>query len=99
VSSASAKLAGALGMASRYDEWPPERSIAGNVIVRLKKARGYLRDALSALDSAEEEALATAKWRHETRVKIIDVLAQTECFIREAREVLETGDDDDLGIF
>jgi hypothetical protein len=98
VSSASAKLAGALGMTSRLDEWPPDRSIAGNVIVRLKKARGYLRDALSGLDSAEE-ALATPKWRHETRFKIIDVLAQTEVFLREARAVLNVEDDDDLGIF
>lgn len=99
VSSASAKLAGALGMAERYDEWPPDRLIAGNVIVRLKKARGYLRDALGGLDSAEEEALATPKWRHQTRLKVIDVLAQTETQLREAREVLEIEDDDDLGIF
>lgn len=98
VRSASAKLAGALGMASRHDEWPPERSIAGNVIVRLKKARGYFRDALSGLDSAEEESLATPKWRRETRFKIIDVLAQTEVLLREARAVLN-GEDDDLGIF
>lgn len=94
VSSASAKLAGAL-----VEEWPPDRLIAGNVIVRLKKARGYLRDALGALDSAEEEALATPKWRHQTRLKVIDVLAQTETFLREAREVLEVPSDDDLGIF
>jgi hypothetical protein len=99
VSSASAKLAGALGMASRHDEWPPERSIAGNVIVRLKKARGYLRDALSGLESAEEEALAVPKWRHETRLKVIDVLVQTEELLREARGVLNVSDDDDLGIF
>jgi hypothetical protein len=89
VSSASAKLAGALGMAERYDEWPPERSIAGNIIVRLKKARGYLDDALRGLDSAEEEALATPKWRHQTRFKIIGILAQTQDFLREAREVLD----------
>ena len=95
VSSASAKLAGALGMASRHDEWPPERSIAGNVIVRLKKARAYLRDALGALDSAEEDALATPKWRYETRFKIIDVLAQTEDRLREARKVLDAEDDED----
>jgi hypothetical protein len=97
VTSASAKLAGALGMSARYDEWPPDRMIAGNVIVRLKKARGYLRDALNGLDSAEEEALATPQWRHHTRLKIIDVLAQTEQLLREAREVLAEGDDD-LGI-
>jgi hypothetical protein len=99
VSSASAKLAGALGSAARHDEWPPQRDIAGNVIVRLKKARGYLQDALRGLESAEEEALATPKWRHETRMRVIDVLIQTEAFLREARAVLDPGDDDDLGIF
>lgn len=98
VTSAGAKLAGALGMADRSDEWPPDRLIAGNVIVRLKKARGYLRDALSGLDSAEEEALATPKWRHETRFKIIDILAPTQELLREAREVLKVSDDDP-GIF
>jgi hypothetical protein len=97
VSSASAKLAGALGM-SDDDEWPPDYNIAGNVIVRLKKARGYLRDALRGLDSAEEEALATPKWRHDVRFQVIDILAQTGNLIREAREVLSDGDDD-LGIF
>lgn len=98
VSSASAKLAGALGMADRCDEWPPERLIAGNVIVRLKKVRGYFQDALRALDSAEEEALATPEWRYRTRLKVIDVLAQTEVLLREARAVLD-GEEDDEGIF
>ena len=68
---------------------------AGNVIVRLKKARGYLQDALRGLDSAEEEALATPQWRHHTRMKVIDVLAQTQELLREAREVFEVPDDDD----
>lgn len=95
---ASAKLAGALGMSSRYDEWPPDRMIAGNVIVRLKKARGYLRDALRGLDSAEEEALATPQWRHQTRLKVIDVLAQTDELLREVREVLAE-EDDETGMF
>ncbi len=99
VSCASAKLAGALGMSSRHDEWPPDRMIAGNVIVRLKKARVYLQDALRGLDSAEEEALATPQWRHQTRLKVIDVLAQSEDLLREVREVLADGDDDDTGIF
>lgn len=99
VRSASAKLAGALGMTTQSEEWPPDPMIAGNVIVRLKKARGYLRDALSGLDSAEEEALATPKWRHQTRIKVIDILAQTDDLLREARDVLANPDDDDLGIF
>lgn len=99
VTIASAKLAGALGMSCRYDEWPPDRMIAGNVIVRLKKARGYLRDALRGLDSADEEDLATAQWRHQTRIKVSNILEQTQDFLREARDVLASPDDDDLGIF
>jgi hypothetical protein len=99
VTSAGAKLAGALGMSTRYEEWPPERSIAGNVIVRLKKSRGYLRDALRGLESAEDEALATPEWRCQARLKVIDCLAQTDALLREAREVLAAPDDDDLGIF
>jgi len=99
VTCASAKLAGALGMSSRSDEWPPDRMIAGNVIVRLKKARNYLRDALNGLDSVEEEALTTPQWRHQTRLKVINVLAQTEDLLREARDVLATPDDEDFGTF
>jgi hypothetical protein len=100
VTSASAKLAGALGMSSRLDEWPPDRMIAGNIIVRLKKARGYLRDALSGLDSADEEALATPQWRQHTRSKVSDVLARTEELLREARGVFKDPEDDnDPGIF
>jgi acyl-CoA reductase-like NAD-dependent aldehyde dehydrogenase len=71
--------------------------IAGNVIVRLKKARAYLDDALRAIDSAEEEALATPKWRHRTRLEITDVLAQTQELLREAREVLDPGNRNDPG--
>jgi hypothetical protein len=89
---ASAKLGGALGMAD--EEWPPEPLFAGNVIVRLKKARGYLNDALRGLDAAEEEALATPQWRHETRIKVIDVLAQTEELLREARAVYQSNDEE-----
>lgn len=99
VSSASAKLAGALGMGTRCDEWPPERLIAGHVIVRLKKTRNYLRDALRGLDSADEEAHATPEWRHQTRSKVMEVLAQTQILLNEAREVLNDTDIDDLGIF
>lgn len=58
----------------------------------------YLRDALSGLDSAEEEALATPQWRHQTRLKVIDVLAQTDDLLREVRVVLAEKDDD-TGIF
>ena len=47
------------------------------------------------LTFTEEEALATPQWRHHTRMKVIDVLAQTQELLREAREVFEVPDDDD----
>jgi hypothetical protein len=94
VMSASAKLAGALAMADGEDEWPPDPLIAGNVLVRLKKARGYLRDALLGLDSAEEENLATPKWRAATRSEIAGILDETRRLIDEAREMLEEAEDD-----
>ena len=46
---ASAKLAGALNRGSCDEEWPPPPIFAGDTLVRLKKARGFLRDALAAL--------------------------------------------------
>jgi hypothetical protein len=99
VSSASAKLAGALGTANRFEEWPPDALIAGDVLVRLKKSRAYWRDALRALDSAEEEGLATPQWRHRMRINVSDKLAETQDLIRDVRESLETGDNEDPGIF
>ncbi|MDA0767000.1 MAG: hypothetical protein O3A92_09280 [Verrucomicrobia bacterium] len=83
--SASAKLAGALG---DDEEWPPEALFAGSVLVRLKKARGYLRDVIGALDSADEEGLATPGWRLEVRREIGEILGEVQTLIEEVREVL-----------
>jgi len=85
---AGPKLAGALGMGPD-DEWPPDELIAGNVLVRLKKARNYLRDALSGLDSADEESLATPEWRSATRRETAEILGEVQSLIREVRELLE----------
>ena len=86
---ASAKLAGALGMCERDEEWPPPALFAGNVLVRLKKARGYLRDALRGLDSADEENLATPDWCARVRREVTAILAETQDLIREVRDVLQ----------
>ncbi|MFC7336673.1 hypothetical protein ACFQY0_05760 [Haloferula chungangensis] len=88
-SSASAKLGGAL---SEENEWPPDKLFAGNVLVRLKKARGYLRDALSGLDSADEGGLGTPEWRSEIRHELGEMLDAVNGLIREVREVLGEGD-------
>ena len=86
---ASTKLAGALGMRVGEEEWPPDRLFAGDVLVRLKKARNRLRDAMRGLDSADEEDLCTPAWRQRTRLAVSAILARTQQHIDEARAVLK----------
>ena len=88
VMSASAKLAGALSMSDLDEGWPPPLLIAGNALVRLKKARGYLRDSIRGLDSADEENLATSEWRDRTRSDVEAVLIAVQTMILEVRAVL-----------
>ena len=85
---ASGKLAGALGIRGE-EEWPPDALQAPSVLVFLKKARGYLRDALRALDSIDEEALGTAAWRKSTRSEVAALVRETRRLIAEARRALE----------
>jgi len=88
---ANGKLAGALGSKSE-DEWPPEKLFAGSVLVRLKKARGHLRDALAGLAAADEQGLAEPVWRAEVRTETSGVLEVVERLIAEVRAVLEDGE-------
>ena len=85
---ASGKLAGALGV-RRDEEWPPDALQAPSVLVFLKKARGYLQDALRALDSIDEEALGTASWRESTRAEVTGLLRETRRLVAEARRPLQ----------
>lgn len=86
---AGAKLAGALPDSDEADEWPPEPLFAGDVLVRLKKARGYLHDALAGLDAAEEHRLATPAWLAEARPHVSALLARVEALLAEVRGSLE----------
>jgi hypothetical protein len=83
---ASAKLAGAL--LPMDEEWPPRLEAAGHVLVRLKKARDCLRDALSGLDAADEENLGVSAWRKAVRQETLDLLDQVLEFIDEVRNSL-----------
>ncbi len=87
---ASAKLAGALNrFGNEPDDWPPDELSAGDILVRLKKAREALRDALAGLDAADEQSLATPEWRSSTRAAIRPILKGVESLIAEVRESLE----------
>ena len=87
---ASAKLAGALN--GDPDDWPPETMIAGNTLVRLKKARGYLSDAISGLDAAEAEKLADPAWLQTLRQELDGLKQTTQSLIDEVRAVLRAND-------
>ena len=94
LSMACGKLAGALNRSSRDEEWPPDQFTAPSVLVFLKKARDRLRDALAAMDSADEQNLVTARWRLQNRRRISHILAETQRHIDEARRVLRDDWDD-----
>ena len=85
---AGSKLAGALGTRSYPEDWPPPALFAGDSLVRLKKARGLLCDALRGLDSADAENLATKGWRDGVRREVDEILTEVLALIRELRQVL-----------
>ncbi|MCX6937352.1 MAG: hypothetical protein NTU80_05555 [Verrucomicrobia bacterium] len=90
---AGAKLAGAFGAAGDEETWPPEALFAGGVLVRLKKARGHLHDALAGLVAAEEQDLAEPVWLAEVHAEVTAILAELDGLIAEVRAVLEEADD------
>lgn len=90
---ASGKLAGALHGQSSQDEWPPNALAAPCVLVFLKKARQFLRDALLGLEGADEEQLVSKEWRQHTRAKITHILRATHKLIVEARTSLNAEED------
>jgi hypothetical protein len=92
---ASGKLAGALNrFADEDDDWPPDPLFAGHILVRLKKARRHLRDALLGLDAADEQDLLTPAWRTVTRADITQLIAQIVSLLNEVRGVLRDHESD-----
>jgi len=87
---ASAKLAGALN--GRRDEWPPDALIAGDCLVRLKKARNYLQDALRGLEAIEAKKLAEPTWWAPLRQELEALLQSVNDLIDEVRAVLSRSD-------
>ncbi|HTO05355.1 MAG TPA: hypothetical protein VL069_16725 [Opitutus sp.] len=87
ITSAGAKLAGALD----GDNWPPSVNFCAGVIVRLKKAAGYLEDAKLAAESCRDEALVDATWLAEVARELEAIAAETDALITELRARLENG--------
>lgn len=89
IQAASAKLAGALNSSVEDREWPPPPIFAGDVLVRLKKARGFLKDGLRMLRAAEEDHLAPSVWISAAAKENQELLAAVEELIHEIRDTLE----------
>jgi hypothetical protein len=83
-SKASAKLAGALNGTS----WPPDVMFCAATIVRLKKARVYLDDALRTLESCQQQKLTPLDWLAGTMVELVNLAHDADELITELRERL-----------
>ena len=86
---AGPKLAGALN--GQY--WPPEIDFCAHTIVRLKRARGYLEDALRATESCHEDKLIKPEHLGPILAQLIDFIRDTDELIAELRAKLERGTD------
>ncbi len=86
---AAAKLAGALN----GQTWPPPVDFCAGIIVRLKRARVYLDDALRATESCQEEKLITPQHLGPIMVDLIDLAHDVDEIIAELRARLERGTD------
>jgi hypothetical protein len=84
---AAVKLAGALN----HREWPPPLGSCASIIVRLKRARIYLDDALRAMESCQEEKLIPAVHLGPILVEVIDLAHDADEIIAELRERLAPG--------
>jgi len=86
---AGPKLAGALN--GRY--WPPEIEFCAHTIVRLKRARVYVEDALRATESCQEEKLIKPGHLGPIVAELIDLEKSIDKLIAELRAKLERGTD------
>jgi len=87
VMKAAAKLAGALN----GETWPPPLWACASIIVRLKRARVYLDDALRAMESCQEEKLVPSTFLGPILVEIIDLAHDADEIIAGLRERLGRG--------
>lgn len=81
VAKAGAKIAGSLDM----QDWPPDLDWCGMIIARLKRARVYLDDAITALESCQEQKLIGLEIMGVVIVEIVDIAKEADDIIAELR--------------
>lgn len=79
------KLAGALNRGG----WPPELARCGSIIVRLKRARGFIDDAMTAAESCQDDNLIAADVLGPALVDLVDLAHEIDDLIAELRQRLE----------
>ncbi|MCF3651510.1 hypothetical protein [Synoicihabitans lomoniglobus] len=82
------KLAGALN----GEAWPPALDRCGLKIVRLKRARGYVDDALGATECCQQDNLIPPEHLGPVVVELIDLAHEIDRYIGELRERLGGGE-------
>lgn len=89
---AGAKMAGVLN--NGFHSWPPDALVAGNSLVRLKKAREYLNDALAAINSAQEEQLCPTDWLARVEPEVEQLKWEVNELIRDGRRILRDAEEE-----
>ena len=74
-------MAGALN----GSEWPPEVEFCAHSIVRLKRARSYLDNALLAAECCAQQNLTEPDWLHESQREINGLGHECDLLIGELR--------------
>lgn len=91
IATAASKACAKLGGALNGYRWPPSLGRCAGTIVRLKRARTYLDDALRAAEAAVAQALAPLDWLHEIERALNAMAEQCDLLIGELREMLARG--------
>ncbi|MCX6956164.1 MAG: hypothetical protein NTV51_28855 [Verrucomicrobia bacterium] len=86
---AGAKFAGALD----GEDWPPPVEFCAATIVRLKRAREFLDDALRAVEMCTQQALGEPAWVDGVRRELTAMAHACDALIAELRARLERGHD------
>ena len=86
---ASAKLAGAL----KGERWRPEVEFCAGVVVRLKRARSYLGDALAAAEFCAKDGPGETAWVAEVQRELNGLADECDVMVEELRAKLERGMD------
>lgn len=74
-------------------EWPPEIGECATSIARLKRARRFFEDAVSAAEISERQKLGENEWLAEARRQLKELMVDCDTLMAELRERLSRGFD------